>query len=353
MIEARFHTIRGDFEFDVLVRFPETGVTVLFGPSGSGKTTLLRAIAGLERHDGGFFALGDEVWQDDHVFLPAHRRRVGYVFQEANLFPHLTVRKNLTYGYDRVVPGERTVSLDEAITLLGLDTLLDQKPAKLSGGERQRVAIARALLVGPKLLLMDEPLASLDLARKLDIFPYFDRLKRELGIPILYVTHQHDELARLGDYLILMNAGAAVDSGPVMEMLASLELPLAHLPEAGSIIETVVSGHDESFGLTYLDFSGGRFSVPIRDLPTGSPARVQIAARDVSLAAAYHDDTSILNIFPAVVEVIGSENPSQVTVQLRVGSASLLARVTRKSAEHLGLDKGKRVFAQIKSVALI
>lgn len=353
MIEARFHTRRGAFKLDVTVDFPESGVTVLFGPSGSGKTTLLRAIAGLEHHAGGSFALGNEVWQDEHVFQPAHKRRVGYVFQEANLFPHLSVKKNLSYGFNRVPPNERTVSMAEAIGLLGLEPLLGQMPGKLSGGERQRVAIARALLVGPKLLLLDEPLASLDLARKLEIFPYFDRLKRELGIPILYVTHQHDELARLGDYLILMDSGTVLESGSVPEMLASLDLPLAHLPEAGSIVTAVVSAHDESFGLTYLEFAGGRLAVPIRDLSIGSQARVQIAARDVSLANTHHDDTSILNIFPAVVEAVGPDGPSQVTVQLRVGSAALLARVTRKSAAHLGLEKGKSVFAQVKSVALI
>lgn len=352
-IEARFHIERDAFDMDVDLSVPAHGVTALFGPSGCGKTTLLRAIAGLERHGGGFLKVGNSIWQDRDVFLPPHRRPIGYVFQEASLFPHLSVRGNLDYGKKRVPDSERLLPLDQAIALLGIEPLLERKPNSLSGGERQRVAIARALAVSPRLLLMDEPLASLDLQRKQEILPYIESLRRELEIPVIYVSHLPDEVARLADHMVLLEAGRVRASGSVQELLTRLDLPLAHGLDAESMVEATVSGHDEEFQLTYLDFSGGRVTVARRDIPVGRSVRLQIAARDVSLTLARQTDTSILNVFAATVEAMSPEGGAQVTVRLKAGDVSLLARVTRKSATHLGIKPGSDVYAQVKSVALL
>jgi len=352
-IEARFHIRRGEFTLHVDLTVPGDGVIALFGPSGSGKTTLLRAIAGLERHRDGYLRVGDSTWQDKDLFVAPHRRPIGYVFQEASLFPHLTVQGNLDYGRKRVPEAERSVSLDLAVDLLEIGGLLRRRPEQLSGGERQRVAIARALTVSPRLLLMDEPLASLDLKRKREILPYLESLRRELDIPVIYVSHLPDELARIADHMVILQAGVVTATGPVRELLTRLDLPLAHEPEAESIVDATVFGHDEEFHLTYLDFSGGRFTVAGRDLEVGRTIRLQIAARDVSVTLTPRNDTSILNIFPATVEQISHEGESQVTIRLTVGNVPLLARVTRKSAAHLGLKPGLPVYAQIKSVALI
>ncbi|HLE56474.1 MAG TPA: molybdenum ABC transporter ATP-binding protein [Rhodothermia bacterium] len=352
-IEARFHIRRGEFALDVDLTVPGDGVIALYGPSGSGKTTLLRAIAGLERHRGGYLRVGDATWQDRDLFVPPHRRPIGYVFQEASLFPHLTVQGNLDYGRKRVPESDRSVSIDQAVALLDIGHLLRRKPDELSGGERQRVAIARALAVSPRLLVMDEPLASLDLKRKREILPYIESLRRELDIPVIYVSHLPDELARVADHMVILQAGAVTATGPIGELLTRLDLPLAHEPEAESIVAATVSDHDEEFHLTYLDFSGGRFTVARHDLPLGRKVRLQIAARDVSVTLTPRDDTSVLNIFPATVEQISHEGESQVTIRLMAGNVPLLARVTRKSAAHLGLKPGLSVYAQIKSVAII
>lgn len=353
MIEARFRIGKGDFLLDADLSIPETGVTALFGPSGSGKTSLLRAFAGLERHEGGFLKIGDSVWQADDVFVPPHRRPIGYVFQEASLFPHLSVLGNLRYGAERVAQSDRTVSLDKAVALLGIRNLLDRRPDQLSGGERQRVAIARALAVSPKLLLMDEPLASLDLSRRYEILPYIESLRRELDIPVIYVSHHPDEVAQLADHLVLLDDGRVLASGRVGEILTRLDLPPAHAVDAASVIDAVVSGHDDTFDLTHVDFLGGRFTVARHDLEVGRPVRVRVAARDVSLTLERQTETSILNIFPAVVEDLKPEGKSQITIRLSVAEAPLLARVTRKSAESLGLHPGAGVYAQVKSVALL
>jgi len=352
-IEARFHIQRGAFSLKVDLNLPASGVIALFGPSGCGKTTLLRAIAGLEHHPGGYLMVGDSTWQDKDLFIPPHRRPIGYVFQEASLFPHLTVRGNLDYGMRRVPESERSLSLDRAIALLGIEPILDRRPDSLSGGERQRVAIARALAVSPRLLLMDEPLASLDLQRKREILPYIESLRRELNIPVIYVSHLPDEVARLADHMVLLEEGRVTASGTVRDLLTRLDLPLAHGPDAESMVEAAVSGHDEEFELTYLDFSGGRITVTRQDFPVGRKVRLQIAARDVSLTLARQVDTSILNVLPATVEAISPEGTAQVTVRLLVGDAPLLARVTRKSATRLGIKSGAKVYAQIKTVALL
>jgi molybdate transport system ATP-binding protein len=345
--------MREDFVLDAELAVPDRGVSAILGPSGCGKTTLLRAIAGLEQTRDGYLEVGDEIWQDGKRNLPTHQRPLGYVFQEASLFPHLTVRRNLEYGFKRVPSAERRVDFDEAVRLLGLDPFLERDPESLSRGERQRVAMARALLTSPRLLLMDEPLAALDRAAKSGIFPYLERLHRELEIPVLYVTHSQDEAARLADYLVLMEAGQVRAVGPLAEILTRVDLPLAHRDEALSVVETTVTGHDEHYSLARLTFAGGDFLVGRRPLVAGRPVRLQILARDVSLTLERQVGTSILNIFAAEVRTISDESAAQVTVGLDVSGVPILSRITRRSAEALELAPDKRVFAQIKSVALL
>jgi molybdate transport system ATP-binding protein len=353
-IEARFRFARGGFTFDAELTVPARGVTAIFGPSGCGKTTLLRAVAGLEHAPDGYLRVGDEAWQDRQRFVPCHRRPLGYVFQEVGLFAHLTVRHNLEYGLKRVAADTRRVAFDEAVALLRVAPLLDRRPAGLSGGERQRVAIARALLTSPRLLLMDEPLAALDQASKGEILPFLDRLHEELEIPVLYVSHAPDEVARLADHLVLMHDGRVAASGPIADMMTRVDLPLAHGNDAEAVIEATVVDHDDRYHLTYLTFPGGRFTVNRKDLPVGRRVRLRVAARDVSLSLGYHSTgTSILNIFPARVEEIADANPSQVTVRLTAGGVPMLSRITRKSAAALGLSPGVEVYAQVKSVALL
>lgn len=351
-IRARFRLDRGSFALDVDLTLPGQGVTALFGHSGSGKTTCLRAMAGLERAPGGYLAVGGEVWQDDArgVFLPTHRRPLGYVFQEANLFAHLSVRANLAFGQKRS-PGK--ARLDEIAGLLGIDGLLDRQPDSLSGGERQRVAIARALLTAPRLLLMDEPLAALDLKRKLEILPYLERLHDELSIPIIYVSHAPDEVARLADHLVLLHEGRMVASGPLGETLARADLPPAFADDAGVVIETVLACH-EADALSRLDFAGACLRVGQRAEPLGSRLRCRVHARDVSLALEPPRASSILNSFAATVAAIApTDTPGHVLVRLDVGPTPLLARITRRSQRELDIQPGRQVWAQVKAVALL
>jgi molybdate transport system ATP-binding protein len=352
-IEIRFRIDQGDFELDVDLCLPARGVSSLFGPSGCGKTTLLRAIAGLEHHAGGFLKVGDMIWQDAGHFVPPHRRPLGYVFQESSLFPHLSVQRNLEYGVRRVPESERRVSLEQATELLEIGALLERRPDTLSGGERQRVAIARALAVSPSILLMDEPLAALDVNRKQEILPYFESLHRELDIPVIHVSHSPDEVARLADHLVLLDSGRVVASGDVHEIFTRLDLSLAQESDAAAVIEAVVSDHDETYHLTCLEFAGGLVTVPREDLEIGARVRLRLAARDVSLTLAHQSDTSILNIFPAIIDEITDEDSAQVTLRLLAGEVPILARITRKSASDLDLCPGKPVYAQVKSVALL
>lgn len=352
-IDVRFSLQLGSFALDAMFDAPASGVTALFGPSGSGKTTLLRCVAGLERARGAVRVNG-AIWQDDKTFVPAHKRPLGYVFQEASLFPHLSVRANLEYGYKRVAPSERKVQLEQVVEWLGLSRFVGRvDPAQLSGGERQRVAIGRALLVSPSLLLMDEPLSALDAASRQEILPYLERLHRELDIPVLYVSHALDEVARLADHLVLLQQGRTVASGTLGEMLARLDLPTAHFDDAGAVIEAVVARHDEKYHLTQLDFPAGQLWVSRVDRPFGTRVRARVLARDVSIATQVPQGTSINNILNARIEEIRDEGPDKVMVRMAVGeSQALLARITRRSCDHLGLDAGMHVYAQVKSVAL-
>lgn len=352
-IEARFRITRDAFTLDVDLELPSTGVTSLYGPSGSGKTSLLRAFAGLDRHTDGYLKVGDRVWQDGNRFLPPHRRPIGYVFQEASLFDHLSVEGNLRYGAKRIPESARRVSLDRAIELLDIAPLLKRAPATLSGGERQRVAMARALAVSPELLLMDEPLASLDIGRRQEIIPYLESLHRELDIPVVHVSHQPEEVSRLADHLVLIESGRVLASGDVHEVFTRLDLPLARGREATSVIEAVVSGHDENYRLSHLDFPGGQLTMTRIGVDAGTAVRLQLAARDVSLTLQHQAGTSILNILPATVDSLSPFCDAQVTVRLMAGGVPLLARITRKSADELELATGKPVFAQIKSIALL
>ncbi|MBZ0106340.1 MAG: molybdenum ABC transporter ATP-binding protein [Sulfuricella denitrificans] len=354
-IAARFSLPLGSFSLDAVFEAPARGITGLIGPSGSGKTSLLRCVAGLEARASGQLTVNGECWQDSQrsLFLPPHQRAVGYVFQDAALFPHLSVRGNLEYGWKRVPSQERRQDFNQVVELLGIGPLLERKPARLSGGERQRVAMGRALLTAPRLLLMDEPLAALDPASKAEILPYLERLHQELSIPVLYVSHSPDEVARLADHLVLLERGRVVASGELHQMLARLDLSLSHGEQAGVVVDTVVGGHDAPYHLSWLDFSGGRFFVPQVACETGQPKRLRVHARDVSLSLERHSGTSILNIFPVTVKEVAEDAPSKLLVRLDAAGTPLLAGITKKSGAVLGLEPGMTLYAQVKSVALL
>ncbi len=355
-IQARFRVVHDGFALDVDLNLPGRGVTALFGASGSGKTTCLRAIAGLEHAPGGYLGVNGEVWQDDSrgLFVPTHQRQIGYVFQEASLFPHLSVRANLEYGMRRVPQAARRVSLDHAVELLGIAHLLDRMPGKLSGGEKQRVAIARALATSPRILLMDEPLAALDLARKQEILPYLERLHGELEIPLIYVSHAPDEVARLADHLVVLEQGRSVASGPLTEILARLDLPIRLGEDAGVVLEGKIAEIDADWHLARVAFAGGSLWVRDSGIAAGKQVRVRILARDISIALEPHADNSILNVLPAAVEQLADDtHPALALVRLDAGGAPLVARITRRSAAKLELRPGQQVWAQIKAVALV
>jgi molybdate transport system ATP-binding protein len=388
-IQARFQLDYGNFKLDVDLNLPGTGITVLFGHSGSGKTTLLRCIAGLQRAPQGFLTVNGTVWQDSErgLFLPTYKRSLGYVFQEANLFPHLTVRDNLNYGLKRIKQDLGTVKLEQTIELLGIENLMARMPEHLSGGERQRVAIARALALNPDILLMDEPLASLDFRRKQEILPFLSRLHQQLAIPVLYVTHSQQEVTQLADTLVILDEGRALASGLLAETQSRLDLPLAQDWEAATVCQATVAEHETDYHLTRVSFAGGSLSIPAVDAPVGSPLRIQIYARDVSIALEAPTATSILNVLPATITGIADGRDSQSLVQLRLprmatetapgsprhflhpwrseasqsvgnrcdqaGDQALLAHISRKSALLLGLQVGMAVYVQIKGTSIL
>ncbi|MBD9415065.1 molybdenum ABC transporter ATP-binding protein [Pseudomonas sp. PDM16] len=356
-IRARFRVPYGEFQLDLDLQLPGRGVTALLGHSGSGKTTFLRCVAGLEQAREGFLEINGELWQDSarNHFLPTHRRALGYVFQEASLFEHLSVRRNLEYGMKRIPSQQRKVALDQALELLGIGHLLERMPARLSGGERQRVGIARALLTSPGLLLMDEPLAALDLKRKAEILPYLKRLHDELDIPILYVSHSPDEVARLADHLVVLEDGKALADGPIASMLARLDLPQAHEEDAGVVVQGEVRGYDADYRLLDLVLPGGsQLRITHPPVQPGEMLRVRIQARDVSLNLERPAHSSIVNLLPVTVQnQVEADNGAHVLVRLDMQGTPLLARVTRYSRDQLGLHEGQSLWAQIKSVALL
>ena len=346
---------RADFALDVDLELPGQGITVLFGVSGSGKTSLLRCVAGLERTPGARVAIAGETWQDDAagVYLPTWQRPLGYVFQEASLFEHLTVRGNLQFGLKRA-QGTDASALSAAIDLLGIGALLERKTSQLSGGERQRVAIARALATQPRLLLLDEPLAALDNARRQDILPWLERLRDELKIPMLYVTHSSDEVARLADTLVVLDAGKVKACGPVADVLAGLDIPVVLGDDAGALLSATIETRDERWQLAQLTFNGGSLWVRDTGLPLGRQVRVRVLARDVSIALDKPSQTSIQNLLSCVVLAIGPDtHASQTLIQLQCGQSVLLARVTARAVHELQLAPGMQVWAQVKSVALV
>jgi molybdate transport system ATP-binding protein len=352
-IQAHFRLQWPGFSLDAELELPGRGVTALFGASGSGKTTVLRCIAGLERAPRGFLVVDGYVWQDGHTWLPTHKRSLGVVFQDSRLFPHLTVRGNLTYAARRSGDGAR-VSLDHIVELLSIGSLLERKPERLSGGERQRVAIARALAARPRLLLMDEPLSALDLERRAEILPYLERMHEDLEIPVLYVSHMPDEVTRLADHLVLIEAGRVVASGPLAQTLTRLDVPVNFGSERGAVIEGRIVQVDTEWHLVRVDFAGGSLWTRDQGIPVGRQVRVRVLANDVSLSLEKSEHTSIQNVLPGVVDAIADDrHPGQLLVRVCVGEAVLLASVTRRAAFTLELGVGKALWVQVKSVALL
>ena len=352
----KLHLPRAGFELAVDISLPRQGITVLYGVSGSGKTSVLRCVAGLERASDALVRIGGEVWQDDAagVFVPTWRRPLGYVFQEASLFEHLDVRRNLEYGLRRNLAPQAQKALQDAIDLLGIAQLLPRRVQGLSGGERQRVAIARALATQPRLLLLDEPLASLDYARRREILPWLERLRDELGLPMLYVTHAADEMARLADFLVVLEQGRVKAAGPVAEVLTSAAGPLTADGDAGALLQGEVALRDAQWRLARVDFRGGSLWVGDDGLALGRRVRLHVLASDVSVTLEAPRQTSIQNHLPCVVDAVTDDShPSQALVRLRCGDSVLLARITRRAAHALQLAPQQPVWAQIKSVALV
>ena len=355
---------QGAFTLDVQFR-AAGGVTALFGNSGSGKTTLVGAIGGLIRPSRARIAVDGTVLADTAagVSVPRHRRRIGIVFQEGRLFPHLTVRQNLLFGRfftprrhrreDRDGSGGG-MAFEGVVDLLGIAPLLARRPAGLSGGEKQRVAIGRALLAHPRLLLMDEPLASLDEARKAEILPVLERLRDEAGLPIVYVSHALDEVVRLATDVVVLDAGRVAAAGPAREVLGG-RLGTAALRddrEGGAVLDGRIAGHDARFGLTALATPAGELAVPGLDRPVGAAVRAFVRARDVVLCLTRPEGISALNVLPGTVAEVGAGQGAWMEVRLRCGAgADLLARVTRRSVDELGLVPGRPIFAVIKSVS--
>jgi len=353
-ITLRYALQRDDFGLDVDLKIPMRGITGVFGESGSGKTTLLRCIAGLERPATGRLVVGSDVWQDQSkkVSRAVHEREIGYVFQEPRLFRHLNVLRNLDYGRHRGKMSRDEIAFDHIIALLGLEQLLHRMPGALSGGEAQRVAIARALLRAPRVVLMDEPLAALDRARKDEILPFLDRLHAELSLPIIYVSHNIEEICRLCDHLIVIENGLVLANETLQSALVRMDLPILSGDEAGSVICGTVKGYDADYELTHFEFSGGELLVPGRFGEAAADARLRIRASDISLCRDRPPQSSILNILPAIVEELQVGRGPSILLRLRIGTDQLIARITRRSCDELNLQAGDAVLAQIKAVAV-
>ena len=354
-IEVALSGKLGSFSLDACFSAPAKGVTAIFGPSGCGKTTVARCIAGLKHLPSGFCAIDGDIWQDRTTFRPPHLRPIGYVFQEASLFPHLSVKGNLLYGAPR--SDAVSIGFDEVVELLGIAHLLARAPSHLSGGERQRIAIGRALLSQPKLLVMDEPLAALDRAAKNEILPFLERLHDRLAMPMIYISHDMAEIERLADHLVLMEDGVVAAAGPLQALQSDPSLPLAASRDAAVSLDAVVGGYDGRYGLLILRVKGGRLLVPAPPLAPGARQRLRVAASDVSIAREPARETSILNIFPARIKSSSPLGVGEVTIVLALGAdgsgAQILARITRRSWDALGLADGLEVFAQIKGVSLV
>jgi molybdate transport system ATP-binding protein len=342
---------RADFVLDVALQLPLQGIIGIFGASGAGKTTLLRCIAGLENAPGGELVVAGERWQDTAISLPPGLRRIGYVFQEARLFRHLNVRANIEYGMRRS-HGQDGPGFDAVIELLGLGDLLERRPADLSGGEAQRVAIARALMRAPRLVLMDEPLASLDAARKAEILPYLDRLHASSSVPIIYVSHNLDEICRLCDHLVILDHGQVVANDALHSVLARMDLPQIGGDEAGAVITGDIASFDTGYDLTRLTFTGGELWLPGRLGEIGDSYRLRIRANDISLCKERPTDSTVLNLLDVMIEDIQDTTGATQLVRIVAGNERLMARITRRSREQLNLQPGDKVVAQIKAAAV-
>jgi molybdate transport system ATP-binding protein len=351
-LEVRLRHAFGGFTLDAAFQAPR-GITVLFGRSGSGKTTVVNAVAGLLRPDEGRVALDGAVLTDRarHVHLPPHRRRIGYIFQEGRLFPHLTVRQNLGYGAWFAPKGARREDIGRVVDLLGIAHLLDRRPGALSGGEKQRVAIGRALLSAPQLILADEPLASLDEARKAEILPYFERLRDEVAVPILYVSHSASEVARLATTVVALESGRVVAQGPAAEVLGDPAVLPAGAREAGAVLTARVVCHHED-GLSELEAGGLSMYLPRVAQAPGATLRVRIAAHDVILSRARPEGLSALNVFPGVVHDVRSGDGPGAIVAIDSRAGRILARITRRSADALAIEPGAEVHAVVKTVSV-
>jgi molybdate transport system ATP-binding protein len=353
MIDVDIAERLGAFELDVKFA-ADAPIVGLFGRSGSGKTSVINAIAGIARpHRGTIRVNGDVLFDAERgIDLPPEQRRVGYVFQDSLLFPHLDVKSNLTYGQRLRTPSECVIAQDHVVDLLGLGELLQRKPRALSGGEKQRVAIGRALLAQPRILLMDEPLAALDVARKVEILDYIERLRDDLAIPIVYVSHSVTEITRLADTVVVLADGKCLAVGDVEDVMARPDLrPATGRFEAGSLIETKVLRHDPLDQLTILAFDGGELRVPRIDAPLGERVRARIRARDVSLALRRPEDISILNVIAGRVATVDEGSGPIVDVRVAAGAASINARISRRSLRELRIHPGQDVFAMVKAVS--
>lgn len=351
MIQVQFSHSNNHFTTQIDTEFPSSGVTAIFGPSGSGKTTLLRAISGLDRYRNARVCINHKVWQDGDIFLPVYQRNLSFVFQEGNLFNNLDVKGNLDYANRRAIGNHTEIDMDSVIQHFGIEKLLTRQPVTLSGGEVQRVAMARAVLRKPMLILMDEPLASLDETAKTSIMPFIEYLCVQSQVPIVYVSHSLVEVSRLANYVLMMEQGHIRCQGNCEDMLTRLDLPLANSQDSMSIISASVRGHDRPYQLTLLDFNGHTLFVPKIEAAIGQSVRLRFAARDISLCLSKPADSSILNFIPAIVDSY-SMSESHALVRLLVDNIPLLARVTRKSVEELNIVRGKSLYAQIKSMAI-
>lgn len=341
------------FQLEVDCCLPASGVTAIYGPSGSGKTTLLNCIAGLQAANrGSLIQFMADTWQSDSKFTPPWQRGTGFVFQDARLFPHLSAKQNLDFALARR-GDENRLSFDDVVEWLQLGVLLDRLPQSLSAGQKQRVAIARALLSGPRLLLMDEPLANLDHAARDECLYYLKQLRRTLELPIVYVSHNIEEVSQIADHLVLLENGRIESQGPLLELCSQLDTRLSHEEQAAAIVVGTIQSHDEQYGLSEFKIAGETLLVNHLESPIGQQQRLRIPARDVSICRARPMDSSILNIVPVELTEIEETGGSRVLLRLALGEQFLLARITRKSVEALQLKIGDNVFAQIKSAALL
>jgi len=361
-IQARFylerkHSKKHHFCLDVELQIPVSGISVIYGASGSGKTTLLRCIAGLEKPSKGLFRIGTETWQDDKTFLPAHQRALGYVFQEASLFPHLNTKQNLNYAIKRAAHPVSKSDYNSILDIMDIKRFLDAYPDNLSGGEQQRVAIARALLTQPKILLMDEPLSALDNERKSEIMPYLEKLTQNLEkpLPILYVTHSLDEVSRLGDHIFVMQRGKLIKQGNLQDLLPTLNhQDTASTDKLGVVFKCKVVQQDNSWHLNKVAFENNELWIHDKNLQIGDKLRVRILAKDISIALSNHSDSSILNRLSCEISEINSDKDNAYCLlKLKLNNCSLVAQLTNKSVATLKLTVGMKVWAQIKSVAII